>query len=101
MNPISPLRGWRYDPGIVNPNDVAAPPYDVIDPEEQLALYAKHDRNVIRLILGRQFPTTRLKTTVTPAPRSISPNGAPNASSSRTVRPSTPTNRRSTPAEGW
>ncbi|MDR0362235.1 MAG: DUF1015 domain-containing protein [Planctomycetota bacterium] len=52
MTTIFPFRGWRYDPGKVNPGDVVAPPYDVIDAEEQKALYARNDRNVVRLTFG-------------------------------------------------
>ncbi|MFV1968067.1 MAG: DUF1015 domain-containing protein, partial [Pirellulaceae bacterium] len=36
--------------------DVVAPPYDVIGPELQDALYKKHPANVIRLILNREEP---------------------------------------------
>ncbi|HEB73580.1 MAG TPA: DUF1015 domain-containing protein, partial [Nitrospirae bacterium] len=36
--------------------DALAPPYDVIPPETQEELYKKSDRNVIRLILGKEFP---------------------------------------------
>jgi uncharacterized protein (DUF1015 family) len=35
-------------------SDVIAPPYDVIDPALQDALYARHANNVIRLILNRE-----------------------------------------------
>ena len=31
-----------------------APPYDVISPSQQGAFYAKHPKNVIRLILGKE-----------------------------------------------
>ena len=34
-------------------DDVLAPPYDVISPEEQDRLYSKHPNNVVRLILGK------------------------------------------------
>ena len=53
MSSISPFRGWRYDPGKVDLSKVVAPPYDVIDGREQRDLYARDDRNVVRLILGR------------------------------------------------
>ncbi|AWV90551.1 DUF1015 domain-containing protein [Bradymonas sediminis] len=36
------------------PADLLAPPYDVIDTEEQDALYAGHPANIVRLVLGRQ-----------------------------------------------
>ena len=55
MSSIFPFSGWRYDPGKVDLAKVVAPPYDVIDPETQARLYARDDRNVIRLILGREF----------------------------------------------
>lgn len=37
-------------------SDVIAPPYDVIDPELQDALYKRHPANVIRLELNREEP---------------------------------------------
>ncbi len=56
MADILPFRGVRYDPAKAGANleDLAAPPYDVIPPAEQDALYAKHPANVVRLILGRE-----------------------------------------------
>ncbi|MDR1535916.1 MAG: DUF1015 domain-containing protein [Planctomycetota bacterium] len=56
MSSIFPFPGWRYDPGKADPARVTAPPYDVIDPEGQARLYGRDDRNVVRLILGREFP---------------------------------------------
>ena len=35
-------------------SDVVAPPYDVIDPEMQSALYEKHPHNCVRLILSKE-----------------------------------------------
>ncbi|MCD8139020.1 MAG: DUF1015 domain-containing protein [Planctomycetaceae bacterium] len=54
MSSIFPFPGWRYDPGKVDLAKVMAPPYDIIGPEEQESLYARDDRNVVRLIFGRQ-----------------------------------------------
>ena len=56
MVDILPFRGVRYDPAKAGARleDLAAPPYDVISPAEQDALYAKHPANVVRLILGRE-----------------------------------------------
>lgn len=56
MADILPFRGVHYDPTAVGGNldDVVAPPYDVISPGEQDALYARSPYNVIRLILGRE-----------------------------------------------
>lgn len=51
---IQSFRGWRYDLGRVGTlSDVVAPPYDVIDPALQDALYARHPNNVIRLDLNK------------------------------------------------
>lgn len=57
MPDIQAFRGLRYDLGHVGSlSDVVAPPYDVIDPDLQQALYKRHPANVIRLILNRQEP---------------------------------------------
>jgi uncharacterized protein (DUF1015 family) len=57
MPEIQAFRGLRYDLGHVGAlSDVVAPPYDVIGPELQDALYKKHPANVIRLILNREEP---------------------------------------------
>ena len=51
---VIPFRGLRYNAtkveGIEN---VIAPPYDVIKPEERIALEAHHPANIIRLILSQ------------------------------------------------
>ena len=58
MPAIVPFAGFRYNPEkIANLSEVIAPPYDVIGPELQDALYARHLNNVIRLILDRILPT--------------------------------------------
>jgi len=57
MAEVLPFRGVLYDPARVG--DVAclvAPPYDVIGPAEQAALYARHPNNVVRLELGQEQP---------------------------------------------
>ena len=57
MANIEAFRGIRYDLGHVGAlSDVVAPPYDVIDPTLQDALYQQHPANVIRLILNRDEP---------------------------------------------
>jgi uncharacterized protein (DUF1015 family) len=57
MPDIQAFRGLRYDLGHVGElSDVVAPPYDVIDPPLQDALYEKNPANVIRLILNRDEP---------------------------------------------
>jgi uncharacterized protein (DUF1015 family) len=58
MADIRAFRAYRYDLGRVGAlSDVIAPPYDVIDPPLQQALYDRSPYNVIRLILNRQEPT--------------------------------------------
>ena len=56
MVDILPFRGVRYDPAASGGDlgVLVAPPYDVISPTEQAALYDKHPANVVRLILGRE-----------------------------------------------
>jgi uncharacterized protein (DUF1015 family) len=57
MAEIRAFRAYRYDLGRVgNLSDVVAPPYDVIDPALQQALYDRSPHNVIRLILNREEP---------------------------------------------
>src|SRR2546421_4816086 len=58
MAEIRAFRSYRYDLGRVGAlGDVVAPPYDVIDPALQEALYARSPYNVVRLILNREEPT--------------------------------------------
>src|SRR5881409_3994262 len=54
MADIRAFRGWRYNLARVGElSDVVAPPYDVIGPELQEALYARHPANVVRLELNK------------------------------------------------
>src|SRR4030042_2743408 len=54
---ISSFRGYLYNKEkIVNLELVVAPPYDVINAEQQAYYYKKHPLNIIRLILGKQEP---------------------------------------------
>jgi uncharacterized protein (DUF1015 family) len=56
MAVLAPFRAWRYNPErIQNLDEVVAPPYDVIDPDQQRRFYDRHPLNVIRLILGEIF----------------------------------------------
>ncbi len=58
MADIRAFRAYRYDLGRVGAlGDVVAPPYDVIDPPLQQALYDRSPYNVIRLILNKEEPT--------------------------------------------
>ncbi|MCA9799808.1 MAG: DUF1015 domain-containing protein [Cyanobacteria bacterium HKST-UBA04] len=51
---VQPFQGLRYNPAQLSSlADVVAPPYDVISPEQQQALYDKSPYNVVRLILGQ------------------------------------------------
>ena len=56
MADILPFCGVHYNPAAVGGDlgAVVAPPYDVISPDEQAALYKRNPQNVVRLILGRE-----------------------------------------------
>jgi len=54
MPVLQPFRAFRYNADVVSLEEVVAPPYDVIGPEYQERLYARHPNNVVRLILGRE-----------------------------------------------
>src|SRR3989441_8032918 len=57
MAEILPFRGVLYARAKVDDvTAVVAPPYDVIGPAEQTALYERHPCNVVRLELGREHP---------------------------------------------
>jgi uncharacterized protein (DUF1015 family) len=57
MADIGAFRAFRYDLGRVGAlSDVIAPPYDVIDPALQQALYDRSPYNVVRLILNKEQP---------------------------------------------
>lgn len=56
MIEVIPFNGLLYNLEIVGSlNEVTAPPYDVISPDQQESLYQKNSYNVIRLILGKEF----------------------------------------------
>ncbi len=53
MANVTPFRGWRYNPAVVD--DMAAvlcPPYDLITPQIQQALMDRHALNIIHLEAG-------------------------------------------------
>jgi uncharacterized protein (DUF1015 family) len=57
MADIQAFRGYRYDLGRAGTlGDLVAPPYDVIDPALQDALYQRNPYNVVRLILNKETP---------------------------------------------
>jgi uncharacterized protein (DUF1015 family) len=51
---FEPFAGVRYDLDRVDLDDVVAPPYDVIGPEDQSALEARSPYNVVRIDLARE-----------------------------------------------
>ncbi|MEW6661233.1 MAG: DUF1015 domain-containing protein [Bacillota bacterium] len=58
MAKIAPFQGIRYNQEKVkNLDEVVTPPYDIINPVEQENYYQKHLFNIIRLELGKTFPT--------------------------------------------
>ena len=52
METVVPFRAWRYASAAGEPARLVAPPYDVIGPDLQSRLYAKHPHNVVRVDLG-------------------------------------------------
>jgi uncharacterized protein (DUF1015 family) len=57
MVDVNAFRGILYNPEKVPElKQVVTPPYDVITPEAQEIYYRRHDHNVIRLDLGKEFP---------------------------------------------
>src|SRR5438094_9903373 len=55
MAELRPFPGLRFNPQRVGDlADVVCPPYDVISPAEQAALYARSPFNLVRLELGRE-----------------------------------------------
>ncbi len=52
MAHVEPLAALHYDPAVAGPlQDLAAPPYDVIDPEQRASLAARAPHNVVRIDL--------------------------------------------------
>jgi uncharacterized protein (DUF1015 family) len=57
MNHIRPFRGITPNEAVVGAlGDVVCPPYDIISPAEQEALYERSPYNIVRLELGREEP---------------------------------------------
>jgi len=48
---FSPFRSLRYDPARFAPEDVTAPPYDVLSPEDRAELVAKNPHNAVLIDL--------------------------------------------------
>ncbi len=52
MARVEPLRALHYDPAVAGPlQDLAAPPYDVIDPQQRAELAARAPHNVVSIDL--------------------------------------------------
>jgi uncharacterized protein (DUF1015 family) len=56
MAEIIPFRGLLYNVSKVSIEDVLAPPYDIITPEWQEALYTKSPHNIVRIDFGKEEP---------------------------------------------
>ena len=54
MAQIVPFAGIHFDPRRVPLADVIAPPYDVLSPAHQEALYAQNPANIVRLMLNKE-----------------------------------------------
>ena len=57
MAKVIPFRAVQYNGTCAsNLETLITPPYDVISPREQDAFYRSHPRNMIRLVLGKEYP---------------------------------------------
>lgn len=56
MAQIIPFKGILYNPEKVSGDDVIAPPYDIISPEQKELLYQKSPYNIVRIDFGKQTP---------------------------------------------
>ncbi|MFW2331263.1 MAG: DUF1015 domain-containing protein [Nitrospinota bacterium] len=57
MNKTLAFKGLRYNSAKVGDiEEVIAPPYDVISSDHQDILYSRNPKNIIRLILGKEYP---------------------------------------------
>jgi hypothetical protein len=54
MADVRPFRALRYDLAHADPALTIAPPYDVISPEQQAALYRRSPHNIVRIEYGEQ-----------------------------------------------
>ena len=54
MADARPFRGLRFDAALADPALAMAPPYDVISPDEQRALYDRSAYNIVRVEFGEQ-----------------------------------------------
>jgi len=56
MAEVVPFRGTLYNVSKVPIGEVLAPPYDIITPEYQEALYNKSPYNIVRIDFGKELP---------------------------------------------
>src|SRR6478672_9566106 len=57
MAEVAPFQAITYDESIAGPlKQCVAPPYDVISPAEQAALYSASPNNYVRVIVNRSEP---------------------------------------------
>lgn len=56
MVEVLPFRGILYNHKKVDIRDVVTPPYDIISGDEQERYYERSPYNIIRLILGKEYP---------------------------------------------
>jgi uncharacterized protein (DUF1015 family) len=57
MAEIRPFRGVRYNQKVIrNPKKVICPPYDIISPQQQDALYKSSEYNFVRIEYNRETP---------------------------------------------
>ncbi len=55
---VKPFKAFRFNAAVVgNVGDCIAPPYDVINPNQQQALYEKSEYNIVRIIKGKTSPS--------------------------------------------
>ena len=53
---VKPFCGYRYNSQVTGDAGACiAPPYDVIDPDQQEKLYAQHEYNIVRVTKGKKF----------------------------------------------
>ncbi len=57
MARLYPFHALRYDPNRVNMTDVVTQPYDKIDSAMQERYYSLSPYNLVRVILGKKYPT--------------------------------------------
>lgn len=61
MADIQPFRGLRYDPAIVRGDEVIAPPYDVVSPQQVAALLERSPHNIALVESAPGDPVTRFE----------------------------------------